>query len=624
LALTLPIEVLLRRMRELCGLVAASLGLIVLISWFSRSATLASTASEPIPVAPTSALSFVLLGAALGLLSLEPRPHWVLRTVRAIIFLVAASIMVRLFGNATDTDSGTERWLFMPSGISLPQGPGGQMAVQTACAFLMAGMAFLLLTVSRENMAAANAAGYLGAGVATLGLVFVLSYVYGAPFFTEPIIPMALHSALAFVALGGGLIATAGPKAAPLRLLVGPSVQAQLLRAFVPFTILVVAGVSGVMHFAGRNFQASPAALINSIVAVSSVAFVSFLCVRLADYVGADLERVQHELRQAEHASRGYAGELQMLNASLERRVQERTAALRESALSERQAHEELKKAQSQLVQNEKLAALGQLVAGIAHEINNPLSFVYNNVVVLERDVASLRDLLLLYRQAEPLLERELPDVAARLKQSSEDMDLEYTLENLQGLATRAREGLRRIQQIVKDLRAFARLDESDLQETDLNANIVSTLNLIQGEARSRQVELVTDLGPIPTVVCFPARINQVILNLVVNAIDACAAGNRVTVRTRADGPDVLLEVEDTGSGIAPAIRERIFDPFFTTKPQGKGTGLGLSISYGIIQGHGGSIHVDSTLGQGTCFRIRLPRVAILSERRPTRERSPR
>jgi two-component system, NtrC family, sensor kinase len=616
-ASTVRLEVFLRRTRELCGLLAASLGAIVLIGWFSHSAPLATSGAEPIPVAPTSALSFVLLGAALGLMSLEPRPHWVLRTVRAIIFVVAASVSVRLFGTSTDADVGTERWLLMPPGMSLPQGPSGQMAVQTACAFLMAGLAFLLLTLSPTNESAASAGGYLGAGVATLGLVFLLSYAYGAPFFTgEPIIPMALHSSLAFIALGAGLIATAGPDAAPLRLLVGPSVQAQLLRAFVPFTVLVVAGVSGLMHFAGRNFQASPAALMNSIVAVSSLGFVSFLCVRLATHVGADLERVQEELRQAEHSSRGYAGELQMLNASLERRVQERTAALRESAVSERQAHEELKKAQSQLVQNEKLAALGQLVAGIAHEINNPLSFVYNNVVVLERDVAALRDLLMLYREAEPLLARERPDVAARLSERAEEIDLTYTLENLDGLTSRSREGLRRIQQIVKDLRAFARLDESDLQETDLNANIVSTLNLIQGEARTRQVALVTELGDLPPLICFPARINQVILNLVVNAIDATPAGGSVTVRTKSAATDVFLEVEDTGTGIDPSIRERIFDPFFTTKPQGKGTGLGLSISYGIIQGHGGSIQLDSVLGKGTCFRIQLPRVAMQKERR--------
>src|SRR5262249_38175133 len=116
--------------------------------------------------------------------------------------------------------------------------------------------------------------------------------------------------------------------------------------------------------------------------------------------------------------------------------------------------------------------------------------------------------------------------------------------------------------------------------------------------------------------VCFPARINQVILNLVVNAIDACAAGGSVTVRTRADAADVFVEVEDTGTGIEPAIRERIFDPFFTTKPQGQGTGLGLSISYGIIQGHGGSIQLDSVVGKGTCFRVRLPRLTMRQERR--------
>ncbi len=238
------------------------------------------------------------------------------------------------------------------------------------------------------------------------------------------------------------------------------------------------------MNFAGGNFDASPAALMNSIAAVGSLGFVSFLCVRLANHVGADLERVQLELRQAEHASRGYAVELQMLNASLERRVQERTAALRESADSERQAHEELKKAQSQLVQNEKLAALGSWwPASPMRSITRFRSFTttwwfwsatWRRCATCSCSIARPNRSW-----------RELPDVAARLAERAEDMDLAYTLENLDGLMARSRDGLRRIQQIVKDLRAFARLDESDLQETDLNANIVSTLNLIQGEARS-------------------------------------------------------------------------------------------------------------------------------------------
>jgi signal transduction histidine kinase len=196
----------------------------------------------------------------------------------------------------------------------------------------------------------------------------------------------------------------------------------------------------------------------------------------------------------------------------------------------------------------------------------------------------------------------------SRVRELAERIDLAYTLGNLEGLLTRSREGLRRIQQIVKDLRDFARLDESDLHEVDLNAGIESTINIIQGQAKKQQVTLEADLAPLPPVTCYPAKINQVVLNLVANALDACSPGGKVTVSTRADGDAVEIAVADTGGGIDPAIREKIFDPFFTTKPQGKGTGLGLSISYGIVQTHGGSIDFQSTPGRGTRFTVRLPR----------------
>src|SRR5262249_560090 len=163
-----------------------------------------------------------------------------------------------------------------------------------------------------------------------------------------------------------------------------------------------------------------------------------------------------------------------------------------------------------------------------------------------------------------------------------EAIDLPYTLDNLSGLMSRSGEGLKRIQQIVKDLRLFARLDESDLHEVDLNTSVASTVNIIQGQARKQRVALETELAPLPGVICQAAQINQVVLNLLGNAIDACPTGGKVTVRTRATAGGVVIEVADTGCGIDPAIRQRIFDPFFTTKPPGKGTGLGLSISYGI------------------------------------------
>lgn len=290
-----------------------------------------------------------------------------------------------------------------------------------------------------------------------------------------------------------------------------------------------------------------------------------------------------------------------------EEQLQAQNVQLQDLAASERRALEALKQAQSHLVQSEKLAGLGQMVAGVAHEINNPLSFVSNNVAVLQRDVAELRELLLLYRKGEDHLDKVQPELMGEIRSLCERIDIDYTLENLQGLLDRTRDGMSRIQRIVKDLRAFARLDESDLNEVDLNAGIESTLNIIQGHARRKQIELKAELEPLPLVTCYPAKINQVVMNLIGNAIDACGEGGSVTVRSRARAGEIQIDVIDNGCGIEPEIRDKIFDPFFTTKPVGVGTGLGLSISYGIMQEHGGSIEVESAPGHGTRFSVRLP-----------------
>ncbi len=280
---------------------------------------------------------------------------------------------------------------------------------------------------------------------------------------------------------------------------------------------------------------------------------------------------------------------------------------LQQIARAKHEAHEALKKAQSQLVQSEKLAALGQMVAGVAHEINNPLAFVNNNLAVLQRDAGYLRDLLRLYRDGENAVAAHHPNLAGQIRDLAERIDLDYTLNNLEGLMARSRDGVKRIQQIVTDLRDFARLDESDLKEVDLNVGVDSTLNIVRNLAKKREVDLVAEIAPLPPVTCYPAKINQVVLNLVANAIDACPAGGRVSVRTCPTADGVEIVVADTGSGIDPAIREKIFDPFFTTKPPGQGTGLGLSISYQIVQDHGGTIDFESTVGCGTCFHVRLP-----------------
>ena len=300
-----------------------------------------------------------------------------------------------------------------------------------------------------------------------------------------------------------------------------------------------------------------------------------------------------------------------------EEQLKEQNVMLQELASREHKAleeltstHEELKRAQTRMVQTEKMASVGQLVTGVAHEINNPLSFVSNNVAVLERDLNDLLDLFELYRQGDADLEKAQPDLIEKINDLAKCIDLNYSLSNLPCLIERTREGLRRIERIVKELRLFGRVDEGDWNEVDLNPGIESTINMIKGNACKKGVRIVMDLGALPAIRCRSARIQQVIINLLTNAIDACAAETGVVTvhtETEPEARGIRIDIQDNGHGIDAANRERIFDPFFTTKPVGQGTGLGLSISYGIIEEHDGRIEVQSSPGKGACFTIHLP-----------------
>jgi signal transduction histidine kinase len=276
----------------------------------------------------------------------------------------------------------------------------------------------------------------------------------------------------------------------------------------------------------------------------------------------------------------------------LRRRKDELEAALRQ--LQEAQAH---------LVQNEKMASLGQLVAGVAHEINNPLAYVSNNIAVLDRDVRQIAAIMTQYRT------HFGAEVPAAIREAEERVDLDYTLTNLDRLLLSSRQGLQRVREIVASLRDFSRLDEADRKLVDPNDAVRSTLEMVRYHVRLKGIHLTVALGALPPVWCFAGQLNQVVLNILMNAIQAVEPGATITVATRAnpERTEVQFVIADNGPGIPESIRGRIFDPFFTTKPQGLGTGLGLWISYDIVQEHQGRIELETAVGAGTTFTVTIP-----------------
>jgi len=267
-----------------------------------------------------------------------------------------------------------------------------------------------------------------------------------------------------------------------------------------------------------------------------------------------------------------------------------------------------LRETQAALIQSEQLAGLGRLAAGVAHEINNPISYVMNNIAVLRRDVQFAFRMLDAYREGREALSQAKPELAALLARLDDEMDLTYVRENLGRMFDSTAEGVRRIRAIVQNLRDFARLDEAQFKEVDIGRALDSTLSALRLELDQKALRVTTDFQESPPVACNPGKINQMFFNLLLNAIQASAREGLLEVRTRADGEGtVIVEIEDHGCGIKSEHLPHIFEPFFTTKPIGGGTGLGLSVSYGIARDHGGSLEVESRVGVGSLFRIRLP-----------------
>jgi len=322
------------------------------------------------------------------------------------------------------------------------------------------------------------------------------------------------------------------------------------------------------------------------------------------------LERlVRVRTAELETALRRYEQTTAMLQRTRENmatEIDERKAAqirLEQEKDEQRRLLRALEETHVQLLQSEKLASIGQLAAGVAHEINNPVGFISANLNTLKTWVRSLLDVIAAHEAALPQLEPAQRDALAAMGRAA---DLDYVRDEIATLIDESIDGALRVRRIVQDLRDFSRPGSGEWCVADIHAGLESTLNVVHNELKYK-ADIVREYGDLPPVECLPSQLNQVFMNLLVNAAHAIPERGVITIRTSSDDEHVSIAISDTGTGMTPDIVRRIFDPFFTTKPVGQGTGLGLSVSHGIVERHRGAIDVTSEPGRGTTFRIRLP-----------------
>ena len=274
------------------------------------------------------------------------------------------------------------------------------------------------------------------------------------------------------------------------------------------------------------------------------------------------------------------------------------------------ESKKKLKETHALLLQSEKLASIGQLAAGVAHELNNPIAFVKSNLGTLREYVDDLTVIMGKCQEAMVCWEGGKREKCCHFIEEafhlSRQVDLENILSDLSKIVEESVEGAERVAKIVLDLKNFARADEAERKYADINHGIESTLNIVWNELKYKAT-VIKELGELPEIECYPMQLNQVFMNLLMNAAQAIAEKGEIRIKTFVRNDEVIVEISDTGAGILPEHLNRIFDPFFTTKPVGKGTGLGLNIAYGIVKKHGGAIEVESEPGKGSLFRVRLP-----------------
>jgi two-component system NtrC family sensor kinase len=368
-----------------------------------------------------------------------------------------------------------------------------------------------------------------------------------------------------------------------------------------------------VIIFVLRNFNILPYNNFTlNVLEIGSALEITLLSFALADRI--NIYKKEKEESQARALAISLENEqiIREQNVVLEANVQQRTEELRDANTTLTGTLRDLKDAQSQLVDAEKMASLGQLTAGIAHEINNPINFVKSNIRPLQLDIHDLQEVIRRYESVGPHNGDDISAQIAEIESFKKEIDLNYINEEIQSLIKGIEDGAVRTAEIVKELRTFSRLDESELKQVDVHEGIDSTLVLLRNYM-PKNIRVERKYADLPLIECFPGKLNQVFMNLLNNAIFAIkdkksATDEFIRITTQRLGKDeISISIADTGTGMTPEVKARIFEPFFTTKDVGEGTGLGLSIVFSIIEKHGGHISVESLFQNGTIFTLTLP-----------------